>query len=185
MNKKILLSCILMALVSGGLSACAPNISPDTVQASDAGEIQTAVEGVIVSKRGVTVKGDNTLGTLAGAGLGGIAGSMVGGNDTMHLLMGVTGALAGGAAGNAISNKMTTQQGIEYMIRLAKQDSGTTTINRQGFRAQTVTISSQSAANRYVSVIQSQGAQELMVGQHVLVAGIGGSHPHIISVLQS
>ncbi len=183
MNKKVVLSCVWLALVGSGLSACTPNISPDTVQASDAGEIQSAVEGVIVSKRVVTVKGDNTLGTLAGAGLGGIAGSMVGGNDTVHLLMGVTGALAGGAAGNAVSNEMTTQKGIEYMVRLAQQDSGTTTIDRQGYRARKITISSQSSANRYVSVIQSQGAQALNVGQHVLVAGVGGSHPHILSVL--
>lgn len=181
--KKYLLSGLAVAVLGLGLNGCTPNISPDVMQSSDANQVQTALEGVIVSKRIVTVKGDNMLGTLAGAGLGAVAGSAVGGGDRMHLLMGMTGALAGGAAGNAIENKMTTQQGIEYVIRLAKQDSGETTINRQGYRASKTTISSQSSANRYVNVVQGSGAQILNVGQKVLVAGVGSDHAHIISTL--
>ena len=181
--KKILLSSMVLAVISTGMVACTPNISPDVVQASSANQVQTALEGVIVSKRAVTVKGDNMLGTLAGAGLGAIAGSAVGGGDRMHLLMGVTGAVAGGAAGNAIDSKITTQQGIEYVVRLAKQDSGQTTINRQGYHATRTTISSQSSANRYVNVVQGAGAQVLNVGQHVLVAGVDSGHAHIISTL--
>lgn len=181
--KKTLLVSTMLILATLGSTGCTPNISPDVTQASNANEVQTALEGVIVSKRLVTVKGDNMLGTLAGAGLGAIAGSAVGGGDRMHLLMGATGALAGGAAGNAISDKMTTQQGIEYVIRLTQTDSGAVTVKRQGFRASTTTISSQSAANRYVTVVQGQGAQALPVGQKVLVAGVGTDHAHIISTL--
>ena len=44
-------------------------------------------------------------------------------------------------------------------------------------------ISSKSAANRYATIVQGQGQQVLQVGQKVLVAGIGGQHARIISVL--
>jgi outer membrane lipoprotein SlyB len=190
MKKKLLTSAVVVAL-SLGLSACAPNISPDVVSASNANQAQTAVEGVIVSKRVVTVKGDsNMIGTLAGAGLGALAGSAVGGGN-MRYATGLAGAVAGGAAGNAIEDKLTTQQGIEYVVKLAQQDSGTTTITTHGQstsstttkNTSTTTIGSKSAANRYINIVQGQGQQVLQVGQKVLVAGIDSGHAHIISTL--
>lgn len=190
MKKNLLTSAVIVAL-SLGLSACAPNISPDIVSASNANEAQTAVEGVIVSKRVVTVKGDsNMIGTLAGAGLGALAGSAVGGGN-MRYATGLAGAVAGGAAGNAIENKLTTQQGIEYVVKLAQQDSGTTTITTNGQstsntttkNTSTTTIGRKSAANRYINIVQGQGQQVLQVGQKVLVAGIDSGHAHIISTL--
>lgn len=198
MKKNLLAGAIAIAL-SLGLSACAPNISPDVVSASNANEVQTAVEGVIVSKRIVTVKGDsNMLGTLAGAGLGALAGSAVGGGN-MRYATGLAGALGGGAAGNAIEDKLTTQQGIEYVVKLAQQESGTTTITSndtgsittpaqkaallKARRNGTTTISSKTAANRYINIVQGQGQQVLQVGQKVLVAGVDSGHAHIISTL--
>ena len=190
MKKNLLTSTVIVAL-SLGLSACAPNISPDVVSASNANEAQTAVEGVIVSKRVVTVKGDsNMIGTLAGAGLGALAGSAVGGGN-MRYATGLAGAVAGGAAGNAIEDKLTTQQGIEYVVKLAQQDSGTTTITTIGQstlntttkNTSTTTIGRKSAANRYINIVQGQGQQVLQVGQKVLVAGIDSGHAHIISTL--
>lgn len=188
--KKKLLTGTLAVIVSLGLSACAPNISPDVVSASNANEMQTAVEGVIISKRTVTVKGDsNLLGTGIGAVAGGIAGSTVGGGKGKSLAT-LGGAVLGGAAGNAIQDKMETQQGIEYVIKLTPQDSGTTTITTKNTNSDsqtqnnsTTTISSKSAANRYVTVIQGQGQQALSVGQKVLVAGVNGGHARIISTL--
>lgn len=181
--KKHLLTGLMASLMILGATGCTPNISPDVTQASDANEVQTAVEGVIVSKRVVTVKGDNMIGTLAGAGLGAIAGSAVGGGSRVPAMAAIGGALIGGAAGNAIENKMTTQQGIEYVIRLTQTDSNTVTVQRTGFRAATTKVSSQSSANRYITVVQGQGAQALPVGQKVLVAGVGTNHAHILSTL--
>lgn len=200
MKKKLLVSAIVVAL-SLGLSACAPNISPDVVSASNANEVQTAVEGVVVSKRIVTVKGDNNMvGTLAGAVIGAVAGSAVGGGN-MRYITGTAGAVGGGAAGNAIEDKLTTQQGIEYVVKLAQQDSGSTTISTsgqnngsntdgtkttgtsKGNNSSKTTISSRSAANRYINIIQGQGQQVLQVGQKVLVAGVNSGHAHIISTL--
>lgn len=200
MKKNLLITTLVMAL-SLGLTACAPNISPDVVSASDSNEVQTAVEGVIVSKRVVTVKGDsNMVGTLAGAVIGAVAGSAVGGGN-MRYVTGTAGAVAGGAAGNAIEDKLTTQQGIEYVVKLAQQEGPTTTISTNGSNSNTntngtnttgtskaknnsqTTISSKSAENRYINVIQGQGSQVLQVGQKVLVAGVNSGHAHIISTL--
>lgn len=181
--KKHALTVLMAAVMAFTTTACTPNISPDVTQASSANEMQTAVEGVIVSKRVVTVKGDNMIGTLAGAAVGAIAGSAVGGGSRVPAIAAIGGGLLGGAAGNAIESKMTTQQGIEYVIRLTQQDSDTLTINRQGYNAATTTILRRSAANRYVTVVQGQGSQPLPVGQKVLVAGAGTNHAHIISTL--
>lgn len=181
--KKSSVVSVLMTAAMLTLTGCTPNISPDVVQADNANEMQTAVEGVIVSKRVVTVKGNNMIGTLAGAGLGAIAGSAVGGGSRVPAMAAIAGGLAGGAIGNAVEDKMTTQQGIEYVIRLAQTDSDTVTVQRQGYHAATTKISAKSAANRYVTVVQGAGSQALPVGQKVLVAGAGTDHAHIISTL--
>lgn len=193
--RKILLTGAVSVVVSLGLTACAPNISPDVVSASSANEMQTAVEGVIVAKHNVTVKGDsNAAGTLAGAVIGALAGSQVGGGN-MRYVTGAAGAAAGGAAGNAIQDKLTTQQGIEYVVKLTQEEGPSTTVtstgqnsmsgavNIRGRNSSSTTISSKSAANRYVNVIQGQGEQVLQVGQKVLVAGANSGHAHIIATL--
>jgi outer membrane lipoprotein SlyB len=182
--KKLLLTSSMCLALALGLTGCASNISPDTVTASNANDVQTAVEGVIVSKRNVTVKEDsNMVGTLAGAGIGAVAGSAVGGGN-MKYITGIAGAVAGGAAGNAIEDKMTTQQGIEYIVKLAQQDSGTTTVQTTGQTTSTTTVSSKSSKNRFVTVVQGQGQQVLNVGQKVLIAGVDGGHARIISTIQ-
>jgi len=190
--KKIVLVSTLAFVISLSLTACAPNISPDTVSASNANDIQSAVEGTVISKRNVTVKGDNNLlGTGIGALAGGVAGSTIGGGKGKTLAT-IGGAVLGGAAGNAVQDKMQTQQGVEYVIKLTQQDSGSTTITTNGTsssgaynskNSSSTTISSKSAANRYVTVVQGQGEQVIQVGQTVLVAGIGGNHPRIISIV--
>lgn len=120
------------------------------------------------------------IGTISGAVLGGIGGSTIGGSKTAHMAAAGAGALLGGAAGNAIEDKMTTQKGIEYVIRLDQEECGTTTINRTGSYASNTTLSGNSSKNRYVNVIQGQGQQVLSVGDHVMVNGVGGKHVTII-----
>ncbi len=180
---KLFTATLLTAALSLILTGCASNISPDEMQSSDANSMQTALPGVIVSKYAVTVKEKNAIGTIGGAALGGIGASAIGGSDRAHLMTGIAGALIGGAAGNAIESKMTTQKGVEYVIRLDKNDGNTTTINQTGDYASRTTISSHSSSNRYVNVTQGQGQQILSVGQHVLVAGVGSKHTTIISIM--
>ena len=182
--KKLFVTTLLTAAMCINVTGCATNISPDTVQASDANQMQSAIPGTIVSKRAVTVKDKNILGTVSGAALGGVAASTIGGSDKAHLASGIAGALLGGYAGNKIEDKITTQKGIEYVVKLDQAVSGTTNINRTGSYASKTSISSRSASNRYVNVVQGEGAELLNVGQRVMVAGVGGKHVTIISTIE-
>lgn len=175
---------LLSAALSINLMGCTTNISPDVTQANSANSVQTAIPGTIVSEHAVTVKGDNMIGTLSGAALGGVGASAIGGSSRAHIMTGIAGALLGGAAGNAIEDKITTQKGIEYVVRLDNAASNTTTINRVGRHAARTTITSNNNGNRYVNVIQGQGAEQLSVGQRVMVAGVGSKHVTIISTIE-
>ena len=190
--KKIIFISALAITFNLGLTGCTPNISPDVVSASSATEIQNAVEGIVISKRAVTVKGDNNVaGTVGGAGLGALGGSQIGGGNTRYVT-GLVGAIAGGIAGNMIQDKLTTQQGIEYAIKLDQQESGSATITTQGSTtngksktqsSRSTTISGKSAAKRYITVIQGKGEQEIKVGQRVLVAGVGTKQARIVGIV--
>jgi outer membrane lipoprotein SlyB len=187
--KKII--CVLAVVAGIELTACTPNISPDVVSASGANQVQNAEEGTVISKRAVTVKPNNTaVGTLTGAGLGAIGGSQIGGGDTRYAT-GLIGAVAGGLAGSMIQDKLTTQKGIEYVVKLDQQESGSTTMTTTGTTTSatskkqstsTTVVSGKSAPKRYVTVTQAQGDQEIKVGQRVLVEGIGTSHARIIVI---
>ena len=182
--KKLFITTLLTAAMCINVTGCATNISPDVAQASDANQMQSAIPGTIISKHAVTVKEKNMLGTVSGAALGGIGASTIGGSNQAHLAAGIAGALLGGAAGNAIESKITTQKGIEYAVKLDQAESGTTTINRTGSYASRTRISSHSAGNRYVNVVQGEGSEVLNVGQRVMVAGVGGKHVTIISTIE-
>jgi len=117
---KTLLTATLIALA---VTACAPSISSDTYSTTSAGQVNRVVAGVVVSSRPVKVSGDSLgagggmIGTIAGGAAGAIAGSSIGGGRG-SLLTGIGGALAGGALGNMAEKKLTSQQGIEYVIKL-------------------------------------------------------------------
>lgn len=184
MNMKHLRPTLLVTALSLTIMGCTPNISPDVTQASNANTMQTAIPGTIIAKHMVTVKGDNTIGTVAGGALGAIGGSAIGGSTRANLIAGIAGAGLGAAAGNVIQNKMTTQKGIEYVIRLDTMVSGTTNINRTGSYASQTTISRHSNGAQYINVVQGQGSERLTVGQRVMVAGVGSKHVTIISTLE-
>jgi outer membrane lipoprotein SlyB len=144
---------ILFALVSVSVMAgCTPNISPDVVQAGNANEVTTTVQGKVISMRTVTVKGnDNTVGMLAGGAAGAVAGSAIG-QGRGSLLGAIGGAVLGGTAGSFAQDKLSTQQGIEYIVKL---DNG-----------------------KMLTVVQGAGAQNYTVGQCVYV--IEGGHARIV-----
>lgn len=175
---------LLATTISFAVMGCTPNISPDVTQASNANTMQTAIPGTIVSEHVITVKGNNTLGTVAGGALGAISGSAVGGSTRAHLISGIVGASLGAAAGNVIEDKITKQKGIEYVIRLDTMVSGIKNINSMGNYASQTTISRHSNGAQYVNVVQGQGSEQLAVGQRVMVAGVGSNHVTIISTLE-
>ena len=115
--KKITLALVLPLMMS--LSACMDNIGADYYNTSAAGQVSRAVRGTIVAVRPVIVSdGDGQFGQLAGAAAGGVAGSMIGGSDAVHILGAIGGAVIGGIAGDAAQEGLSRQQGYEYTIQL-------------------------------------------------------------------
>ena len=74
--------------------------------------------GVVESVRQVAIqRQDSGVGTLAGAGLGGVAGSAIG-QGRGSIVGAIVGAVAGGVAGNAIENSADRRPGYELTVRL-------------------------------------------------------------------
>lgn len=137
------------------LTACAPNISPDVVQANNANTITQTTRGTIISIKPIQVKAnDNMVGTLAGAGIGGVAGSAIGGGDRVPIIGAIGGALLGGAAGDYAQDKLSSQQGLQYIIKKNNGD--------------------------LITVVQGPGATQYHVGESVYV--VEGAHARIVAV---
>lgn len=141
---------VACALAAVALTACTAPQGGNIVSANTAQTAQTVTFGTIVSSRAVTVQGGNVpgevVGTLAGGIVGGLLGNEVGGGTGRVLATGA-GATAGAAAGNVAARELSTQQSIEWTVRL---DSGQT-----------------------ISVVQSQPV--FSVGQRVQVVQSGSS----------
>jgi outer membrane lipoprotein SlyB len=128
MKVKVLLP-VLALLSAGFLTACTPDISAGSYTTGEVGQAARTESGVIIAARPVHVANASgmNVGTLGGAALGGIAGSAIGGGTRMNLLGAVGGALVGGAAGNYAENKISSQTGIQYTIRLKNRSVVTIT----------------------------------------------------------
>lgn len=101
------------------LSGCVDNIGADHYNTSATGQVTRAVKGTIIAVRPVVVSdGDGQFGKLAGAAAGGVAGSMIGGSDAVHILGAIGGAVIGGIAGEATQDGLSRQRGYEYTIQL-------------------------------------------------------------------
>ncbi len=147
----------LMSLLSLlALAGCAPSLSPDRYTTGNAGQIQRVMQGVVVSSRIVRVSNDNSglgVGSITGGALGAIAGSQVGqGNGS--LAAGIGGALLGGIAGNQVQKGLSTQTGVEYVIKLRNKS--------------------------LISVVQGP-TPSFNRGQHVLIQYSDGGHARIIA----
>lgn len=102
------------------LTGCAPSLSPNIYDTANAGQIHRVAQGMVISSRAVRVSDSGTgvgVGTVAGGALGAIAASQIGqGNGS--LAAGIGGALLGGIAGGHAQQGLSSQDGIEYVIRL-------------------------------------------------------------------
>ena len=152
---KFQIHCLLSLLGLSLLAGCASSLSPDVYTTSGAGQIHRVVKGVVISSRivKVTGNGDLSVGGIAGGALGAIAGSEIGGG-TGSLASGIGGALLGGLAGNQIQKGLSTQTGVEYVVKLSN--------------------------NSLISVIQAP-MPTFNRGQHVLVQYGAGDRPRIIA----
>jgi outer membrane lipoprotein SlyB len=132
MLRKWLLGLLLPLALASGLSACNDDngVSPGVVNASASGF--RGETGQVMSIREVPLRNKQSGvsdGTLIGGGVGAaggaIAGAAIGGTAGSAILGGVLGAVGGAVAGTAI-DRGTTKRGIEVTIR--KDDGQQVTI---------------------------------------------------------
>lgn len=124
-NFAIILFLPFLMLING----CAGDIGANEYETSSVGEVNRALKGTILTVRAIQVKDEGTLGTVIGAGAGGVAGSLLGGNDTTKILGAIGGAVVGGMAGDAAQGALSKQAGFEYTVEL---DNGNIVTVSQG-----------------------------------------------------
>jgi outer membrane lipoprotein SlyB len=104
------------------LGGCQSSLTGDTYSRDEARAVQTVRMGTIESLRPVKIEGTKTpIGAGAGAVVGGIGGSGLGGGRGSAVLA-VVGAVAGGLLGAAAEEGLTRTQGVEITVR---EDDGT------------------------------------------------------------
>lgn len=116
--------------VAGVLAGCAnQSASSSTYTYGQAQREQIVRLGTVESVRQVTIQSDQTSGAgmIAGAALGGVAASTIGGG-TGRTLATIGGGILGALAGNAVENQMGKTQGLEITVRL---DNGETRVIAQ------------------------------------------------------
>ena len=80
---------------------------------------QTVRLGVVETVRDVVIDArDSGTGTLAGAALGGVAGSTLGGGHKANAAGAIAGALVGGIIGNSVEKNANDRKGVEVTVRL-------------------------------------------------------------------
>lgn len=120
MRKPTLLITSLAAMLA--LGGCQSSLTGDTYSRDEARAVQTVRMGTIESLRPVKIEGTKTpIGAGAGAVVGGIGGSGLGGGRGSAVLA-VVGAVAGGLLGAAAEEGITRTQGVEITVR---EDDGT------------------------------------------------------------
>lgn len=115
-----------LAVLAVTVTGCARELSSNVyTSSSTSGKV---LEGKVLSARPVTIKDadkleDNTMGMVAGGLLGAIAGSSVGGGTGKGMAAVGAGGL-GAVAGAMIQDKLSTSQGMEYVVRIDKKYIG-------------------------------------------------------------
>ena len=80
---------------------------------------QSVRTGTVENVRDVTIDARDTgTGTLAGAAIGGVAGSTVGGGSRANTVGAIAGAVVGGLIGNAVEKSGNDRRGVEVTVRL-------------------------------------------------------------------
>jgi outer membrane lipoprotein SlyB len=108
-------------LVLAGLSGCGPSYSPDTYASNAVQQANKVEQGVVIGVRQVGVSASGTVGTVAGAAAGGIAGSQVG-IGPVSAITALGGSLVGGFAGSAAEHVSADTAAFEYIVRKPNGD---------------------------------------------------------------
>ena len=80
---------------------------------------QSVRVGTVENVRDVVIDARDTgTGTLAGAAIGGVAGSTLGGGSRANAVGAIAGAVVGGIIGNAVEKNNNDRRGVEVTVRL-------------------------------------------------------------------
>jgi outer membrane lipoprotein SlyB len=110
-----------LGLVLAGLSGCGPSYSPDTYASNAVQQANKVEQGVVIGVRQVGVSASGTVGTVAGAAAGGIAGSQVG-IGPISAITALGGSLVGGFAGSGAEHVSADTAAFEYIVRKPNGD---------------------------------------------------------------
>lgn len=119
MTMKNILVLTTVALTAALAGCASPGLGGGDYSRSQVRGEQTVRLGVVESVRDVVIDARDTgTGTLAGAALGGIAGSTVGGGHRANAAGAIAGAVVGGIIGNAVEKGNNDRRGVEVTVRL-------------------------------------------------------------------
>ena len=113
----VILGGVAMAAV---LTACAqPGLGGGNYTRGQVRGEQSVRHGTVEGVRDVVIDARDTgTGTLAGAAIGGVAGSTVGGGYRANAVGAIAGAVVGGIIGSAVEKNGNDRRGVEVTIRL-------------------------------------------------------------------
>lgn len=138
----------LLLIAAALLAGCASSKSGEVYTRDQARREQTIRMGIVESVRPVTMEGTKSaVGPMAGAAVGGIAGSTLG-HGKGSAVTAVIGAVAGGLAGAAIEEGVTRRQALEITVKL---DNG-----------------------QFLAIVQEGDAAEFRPGDRVRLLSTGG-----------
>ncbi|MBL8520193.1 MAG: glycine zipper 2TM domain-containing protein [Betaproteobacteria bacterium] len=116
---RIRLTSIAVAAVVGVSGCAAPGLGGGNYSRAQVRGEQSVRLGVVEGVRDVVIDARDTgTGTLAGAALGGVAGSTLGRGDKAGAAGAIAGAVVGGLIGSAVEKSSNDRRGIEVTIRL-------------------------------------------------------------------
>lgn len=108
--------CLAPALLVA-LAGCANSLGGSTYSRAEARGEMAVRTGTVVSVRDVQIEGESTVGTLAGAAVGGLAGAGLADGKT-GVALGILGAVGGAMVGDAVNKSVTKVPGIEVTVQL-------------------------------------------------------------------
>lgn len=160
------------------LCGCARDLASDTYTSDST--INIVLEGQVLSVRNVKIKesdrlADNSTGALSGGVIGGVAGSRSG-NSTSTLLAAGAGALLGSATERALS----TNNGIEYIVKIDRSKLANEYNANSAFVKQALSVAKTTGVITVVQSKEAKNNEPISVGQAVLVI-ISDSRARVIS----
>ena len=109
-----------MVAVTAVMTGCAmPGLGGGNYTRGQVRGEQTVRLGMVETVRDVVIDArDSGTGTLAGAAIGGVAGSTLGGGHKANAVGAIAGAVVGGIIGNSVEKNTNDRKGVEVTVRL-------------------------------------------------------------------